>query len=162
MELMENIPDTKWPFWMYELIFKMNNTRKIAKEYGMKKFNKEKIKEYEDEYDNILKLSEEENKKISSSFYKDKSNKLYRRLKKYKENHLYFIKDFEVPFDNNPSENDLRCFKNKTKISGGFRTMKGAKSYVNALRIIKTSIKRNKNPYESIKSIFKNEVLFSN
>ena len=33
MELMENIPDTKWPFLMYDLIFRMNNTRKIAIEY---------------------------------------------------------------------------------------------------------------------------------
>lgn len=40
--------------------------------------------------------------------------------------------------------------------------MKGAKSYVNALTIIKTSIKRNINPFKSIKSIFDNEILFQN
>ena len=50
----------------------------------------------------------------------------------------------------------------KTKISVGFRTMKGAKSYVNALTVIKTSIKRNINPFDTIKSIFNNEVLFAN
>ena len=46
MELMENIPDTKWPFLMYDLIFKMNNTRKIAIEYGLTKFSDDKIEEY--------------------------------------------------------------------------------------------------------------------
>lgn len=161
-ELIQNIKEISWSFKMKELIFRMYNTRKIAIQYGLKKFDKEKIKEYEKEYDEILELAKIENKEIKSSYYKDKANKLYRRLKKYKKNHLYFIKNFEVPFDNNLSESDLRCFKNKTKISGGFRTMKGAISYVNALTIIKTSIKRNINPFESIKAIFNNEILFQN
>ena len=129
--------------------------------YGLKEFDKDKIKEYIDEIDSILKLSKKENKKISSNYYKTKSEQLYRRIKKYKKNHLYFIKNFEVPFDNNMSEQDLRIFKTKTKISGGFRSMKAASHYVNALSIIKTSIKRNINPYNSIKKIFENQILFS-
>lgn len=161
-ELVQNTNEISWPFRMKELIFRMHNTRKIAIQYGVSNFNKEKIEEYEKAYDDILKLAVFENKEIKSSYYKDKANKLYRRLKKYKKNHLCFIKDFDVPFDNNPSEIDLRIFKNKTKISGGFRTMKGAISYVNALSIIKTSIKRNINPFESIKAIFNNEILFQN
>ena len=40
--------------------------------------------------------------------------------------------------------------------------MNGAKSYVNALSIVKTSIKRNINPFSSIKAIFNNETLFAN
>ena len=162
MELMENIPDTKWPFSMYDLIFRMNNTRKIAKSYGMKRFEKEKIKEYEKEYDEIIKLAKEENKKIKSSYYRTKKAiPLCNRLIKYKENHLYFIKDFEVPFDDNLSERDLRIFKNKTKISGGFRSIEVAQYFSNSLSIIKTSIKRNINPYESIKSIFEDKILFN-
>ena len=129
--------------------------------YGLKEFDKDKIKEYIDEIDSILKLSKKENKKISSNYYKTKSEQLYRRIKKYKKNHLYFIKNFEVPFDNNMSEQDLRIFKTKTKISGGFRSMKAASHYVNALSIIKTSIKRNINPYNFIKKIFENQILFS-
>ena len=161
-ELIENIPDTKWPFLMYDLIFRMNNTRKIAMCYGLDKFDREKIKEYETEYDNILKLAKEENKNIHSSYYKtNKAIPLYNRLKKYKKNHLYFIKDFSVPFDDNLSEQDLRIFKNKTKISGGFRSMKGAQSYVDALSIIKTSVKRNINPFDSIKAIFNTQGLFA-
>ena len=159
-ELIQNVPNIKWASDMKYLIFRMNNTKKIAIQYGLKKFDKNKIKEYEKEYDNILKIAKEENKHISSSFYKSKANKLYNRLKKYKKNHFYFIKDFTVSFDNNLSEQDLRMFKIKTKILGGFRSLKGAKSFVNALSIIKTSIKRNINPYESIQKIFNNEILF--
>lgn len=162
MELMENIPDTKWPFLMYDLIFRMNNTRKLAIEYEVTKFSKEKIREYKKEYDEILKLAKEENKNIKSSFYKEKKAKpLYNRLVKYKKNHLYFIEDFNVPFDDNLSEQDLRIFKNKTKISGGFRSMETAQNFANALSIIKSSIKRNINPFDSIKAIFDNKILFN-
>ena len=159
-ELIQNIPDISWASKMKELTFRMNNTKKIAIKYNLKKFDKTKIREYKLEYDNILKIAKEENKQISSSFYKSKSDKLYRRLKKYKKNHLYFIKDFEVSFDNNMSEQDLRMFKTKTKISGGFRSLKGAKSFANAVSVIKTSIKRKMNPYNTISRIFNNEVLF--
>ena len=163
MELMENIPDTKWPFLMYDLIFRMNNTRKIAIKYGLSKFPDDKISEYKREYEEILQLAKEENKQIKSSYYKsNKAIPLYNRLVKYKQNHLYFIEDFNVPFDNNLSERDLRIFKNKTKISGGFRSIDVAQDFANALSIIKTSIKRNTNPYWSINAIFNNEVLFAN
>ena len=162
MELMENIPDTKWPFLMYDLIFRMNKTRKIAMEYGLNKFDEEKQKEYQDEYDDILKLAKEENKTIKSSFYRTKKAKpLYLRLVKYKKNHLYFIEDFKVPFDDNISERDLRIFKNKTKISGGFRSLDVAQYFANSLSIIKTSIKRNINPYKSIIDVFNNKTLFN-
>ncbi len=108
-----------------------------------------------------MKLAKEETKCIKSRFYKDKSRKLYERLKKYKKNHLYFIKDFEIDFDNNRSEQDLRIFKIKTKVSGGFRSMNGSECFANTLSIIKTSIKRNINPFESIQRIFDNQVLFA-
>ena len=91
-----------------------------------------------------------------------KAQPLYNRLVKYKQNHLYFIEDFKVPFDDNLSERDLRIFKNKTKISGGFRSINVAQNFADALSIIKTSIKRNINPFESIHNIFENKVLFAN
>ncbi|MDO5569464.1 MAG: transposase, partial [bacterium] len=160
-ELIQNIPDILWTKNMKQLFFRMNNTKKIAINFGLSKFNNSKIKEYEKEFDDILNVAKQENKNIKSTFYKDKANQLYRRLKKYKKNHLYFIKDFSVPFDNNVSERDLRIFKTKTKISGGFRSVVSAMHYVNALSIIKTSIQRNINPFESIKLIFNNQKLFS-
>ena len=161
-ELIQNIPEILWPIKMKELIFRMNNTRKIAIEYGISGFDDDKIREYKEEYDRILEEAESENQTIKSSYYKEKSNKLYRRLKKYKKNHLHFIEDFDIPFDNNPSERDIRIFKIKTKVSGGFRSMKGIESFVNILSVIKTSKKRNMNPYHAIKSIINGEILFAN
>lgn len=161
-ELIQNINDISWPKKMKEFIFELNKKRKIAINNNLNKFSKETIKEYEDKYDEILKIAIKENPTIKSTFYKDKANALYRRLLKYKMNHLYFIKDFEVRFDNNISEQDLRMFKIKTKVSGCFRSIEGSKNYSNILSIIKTSIKRNINPYDTICRIFNNEELFIN
>ena len=101
-ELIQNIPDIVWPKKMKELFFIMNNTRKIAISYGLKEFDKDKIKEYIDAFDNILKLSKKENKKISSNYYKTKSEQLYRRLKKYKKN----LKEYDSLF-NKKSLNEI-------------------------------------------------------
>lgn len=161
-ELIQNVPEILWIVRMKELIFRMNNTRKIAIEYGTDSFDEDKIKEYKNEFNKILELAQVENKSIKSSYYREKANKLYRRIKKYERNYLHFIEDFNVPFDNNTSERDLRIFKIKTKVSGGFRSMKGAENFVNTLSIIKTAKKRNINPYHAIKRIFDGEELFLN
>ncbi len=42
---------------------------------------------------------------------------------------LRFAASFAVPFANNQAEHDIRMMKVKMKISGGFRTMKGAKTF---------------------------------
>lgn len=159
-ELVQNVHNIDWPFRMQDLLSKAYQTREIIKRYKINNFSKEQIEYYECLYDEMLGMAQHQNKDIKSSFYKEKAEKLYKRLKKYKKNHLYFIKDFDVLYDNNMSERDLRFYKRKTKISGGFRNIEASEYYANALSIIKTSIKRNINPMESINAIFNNEVLF--
>lgn len=160
-ELIQNV-NVSWPSDMKKLFNMMLNTRKIAMAYGLSKFDDDKITEYNLMFDKILDEASIQNKEIKSSFYREKANKLLNRLKKYKKNHLYFIESFDIPYDNNMSEQDLRVFKIKTKISGGFRSMDGASNYTDALSIIKTSIKRNINPFDSIKNILDGKVLFAN
>lgn len=159
-EIIELAPDVKWVHDMKTLLFKMKDTREIAISFGCTCFNKEKIKEYNEEYDKILKEALIEDKSIKSKTFKGKAEKLRKRLLKYKLNHIYFIYDFEVPFDNNLSESDIRVFKIKTKVSGGFRSLKGAQYFADALSIIKTAKKRKMNPTKAIESIFYNQALF--
>ena len=159
-EVEQLTPDVIWAFKMKDLLFRANRTRKIAISYKIKKFSKEKIKEYSDEYDEILRIAELENKDISSKTYRGKAEKLRKRLLRDKEKHIAFIKDFSVDFDNNLSERDLRIFKNKTKISGGFRSKKGAQYFADALSIVRTAKKRQMNPMDAIVAIFDNQVLF--
>ena len=146
---------------MKTLLFKMKNTREIAIAFECTCFTQSKIDEYNQEYDKILSDALTEDKSIKSKTFKGKAEKLRKRLLKYKINHIYFIYDFDVPFDNNLSESDIRVFKTKTKVSGGFRSLEGAQYYADALSVVKTAKKRKMNPTKAIEFIFNNQVLFA-
>ncbi|MCL2473128.1 MAG: transposase, partial [Treponema sp.] len=87
--------------------------------------------------------------------YNGEDMKLLRRLKEYKCEHLRFLSDFQVPFDNNLAERDLRMIKSKTKVSGCFRGSSGGsvfaaiKSYTSTLR------KNSKNIFDGLKAAFR-------
>jgi transposase len=54
---------------------------------------------------------------------------LLNRLRRDKDAFLRFIKDLSVPFDNSEAERDIRMMKVEQKVSGGFRTEAGAKTF---------------------------------
>ena len=67
-----------------------------------------------------------------------------------------FFTQKEAPFDNNLAERDIRMFKLKQKISGGFRTEKGAKIFCRVRSYISTLKKQGKNVWENLCAIFNN------
>ena len=97
-----------------------------------------------------------ENEKIKSKYLKQDEKKLLNRLKKYKENHLMFLYDFSVPFDNNLAERDLRHVKTKQKISGRFNNIGSMQIYLNIKSIIGTMKKIGKNFYTAIYNLYAN------
>jgi hypothetical protein len=98
------------------------------------------ILEYHRRYDEILEYGSLEFLRDEKPDYHGDDMKLLRRLKEYKAQHLLFLSDRNVPFDNNQAERDLRMIKAKTKISGCFRSTDGdsvfavIKSYTSTLR----------------------------
>ena len=67
---------------------------------------------------------------------------LVERLTNYKASVCLFIHNFNVPFDNNQAERDLRMIKVKTKVSGCFRTEEGARDYLKIMSYVARHINR--------------------
>ena len=72
------------------------------------------------------------------------------RLHKFKGDVLRFLYDFTVPFTNNEAEQDLRMMKVKMKISGGFRTMAGARTFARLRAVISTARKQGWNILQTL------------
>ena len=78
---------------------------------------------------------------------------LQKRLKKYQDYLFLFLKNKLVPPDNNGSERAIRNFKVKQKVSGYFKTNKGAENYAILRSVCDTAIKNNKNPLMPFKLV---------
>ncbi len=154
--LRKNTEETghKWSSEMISLLCGMNKARKGIMEQGGTFFPPEEISRYEQQYHSLISRGWKENKDTSHKYAKADEVKLLNRMKKYSHNHLLFLHDFNVLFDDNISERDLRKVKNRQKMSGGFRKDSGHEMYCSILTIIETLKRRGMGLLENIKKLF--------
>lgn len=143
-----------WSDEMISLLCGMNRDRKELLAQGLEAMPVERIRDYERKYFSILKQGREENKATSHKYAKQDEMALLGRMEKYSHNHLLFLHDFSVPFDDNISERDLRKAKNRQKMAGGFRKGSGHEMYCSIMTIIETLKKRNMGMIENIRKLF--------
>ncbi len=153
--LKKNTEETKnnWSDMMIKLLCEFNQSRKVRISSG-DYFSEIEIQAYEERYDSLINIGRKQNKTCNAKYAKKKEMTLLNRLVKYKENHLLFLKNFSVPFENNMSERDLRKCKNRQKMSGGFRKSNGHEMYCKILSIIETCKRKNMNVFQNIITIF--------
>ena len=84
--------------------------------------------------------------------YRGKVLALAERLVLHKGEVCLFATDFSVPFDNNLAERDLRMLKVKQKVSGCFRTERGASEFATIMSYTATCRKHGVFAFEAIKA----------
>ena len=64
---------------------------------------------------------------------------------------LAFLFDPDVPFTNNQAEQDIRMIKVRQKISGGFRTLSGARAFARVRSYLSSCRKQGRNLWEAVR-----------
>jgi hypothetical protein len=64
------------------------------------------------------------------------------------------MSDFRMPFANNQGERDIRMVQGKQKVSGGLRTLAGAKRFGRRRGYSSTARKNAKKVFEAIRDAF--------
>lgn len=144
-----------WSLMMDKLLIEIKSQKEKYLEEDKYKFSEQELEDYLKRYDKILEIGYKENTESNSKYLKQEELAIINRLKKYKENHLLYAKDFKVPFDNNLSERDLRAIKTKKKVSGGHRNYRGLKVYCDIRSIISTCKKQGINYFTELVNIGK-------
>ncbi|NQY42860.1 MAG: IS66 family transposase [Legionellales bacterium] len=143
----------KWAGKMTDLLYDMKKSKDIFLQSSNASPPIE-IKELEERNSNIITAGRREQALRGTN----NSKKLLKRLTEYRDNILLFLHDIIVPFTNNVAERDIRMEKVRLKISGGFRTLKGAKDNCTIKSVLSTGNKNNKNHLEILVLAFQEQL----
>lgn len=153
--------ESKWGLEMKELLLEMYEKSDNGK--GVI----EEIDAYEKRYEAIIRVGEAEEPAPKKSnargkWKRTKGRNLLERLSKNADSVLRFGKQEEVPFTNNQAERDIRPVKVKQKVSGGFRSASGSRSYTQIYSFISTMRKMKRQVFQELRSVIEGKpfVLF--
>lgn len=123
-----------WPLEMKELLLEIKTLVEERKN-SLKELNAEEINNFEQRYDRIVEkgyLANPPPEPLPGKRGRKKQSKarnMLNRLHGHRPEVLAFMYNFNVPFDNNQAERDIRMVKVKQKISGVFRSAQGAEMF---------------------------------
>lgn len=157
----ENHPDHTWASEFKKLLLYEKKARDKAIAKGKSGLSYYYLHRFDTEYDRIMAIAEAECPPPEPSRVtkrgrkkKGKERSLIERLIMLKASVCMFAYDFEVPFDNNQAERDVRNVKTKVKVAGCFRSVKGTQDYLDVMSYLSTGMKHGINVYEALTAAF--------
>lgn len=149
-----------WASQMKRLLLDAKKQVELSQEQGKVNLDTLKIEAIEKQYNEIIETGiksipiQKAAVKKRGKKKKPKQLNFLERFVKHKASVLGFIYDFDVPFDNNLAERDIRMVKVKQKVSGTFRSLDGAKYFARIRSYISTVRKNKRNVFDEIRLAF--------
>lgn len=156
-----------WAEDLASLICEMKAAKDKAIEQGQTALAEQDLAVYATKYSTIIEQGFKQNpftppkKKKRGRVAKTKPLNLLERMRDYKQDIIRFLFDFEVPFDNNFSERDIRMMKLKQKISGCFRSKTGAQYFARIRSYIVTARKQELNVFDALINLFEDNSTYT-
>lgn len=159
LRFVEEEHEQEWAGRMKALLLEIEEALREEAALGGRDLAPEKVEKFEKRYQRLLEAGVKANPPPIRTGKrgrpkKTKGKNLVDRLDKHREAVLRFMRDFRVPFDNNRAERDLRMVKVRQKISGCFRTRKGAQMFCRIRGYISTARKQDENVLAALESVF--------
>ena len=148
----------QWANKLIEVLIEMKKAAEDAREKNQESVEEEVRKRLAANYDRWIEAGMElhpEAKKPDKQRGRSKQSKernLLMRMREKREEVLRYFHEIDKPFDNNQAERDLRMIKVQQKVSGCFRSEKGAERFCTISSYISTVRKHGKNVIDAIKA----------
>jgi transposase len=146
----------QWACSLLELLLTLQRTVERAKSQGHNALPAFQLEAFEQEYDEILaaaSLAHPPRVRPANQRGRLKQSperNLLDRLLHHKDKVLAFAYDFDVPFDNNLAERDIRMVKIQQRVSGGFRSDNGATVFCQVRSYLSTARKNGQHVLDAL------------
>ena len=149
LAIIEQNPDGQsWALRADRFLRNLNNKVNAAKQAGLECLPASSLAGYRRAWGRIIALGHRQNPPPTvrtgrrGPIGRTPAANLLRRLDQYRADVLRFAHDFQVPFDNNLVERDIRMMKIQQKISGSWRTNTGTERFLTIRAYISTARKQ--------------------